>query len=88
MEAKELDALLPLRYKELQNAAADVAKSEQFVDSFANGAAILRMVSMRFSYWPFIVGPLCRSSDYNRRIARYSELASPGEVALCGLQVC
>ena len=31
-----LDALLPLRYTELQNAAADVPKSEQFVDSFAN----------------------------------------------------
>lgn len=80
-EAKELDALLPLRYKELQIAAESVQKSEQLVDSFANGRGnfadglnALELLALNRRAFVQI------ARDYNRRIARYSELASPGEV--------
>jgi hypothetical protein len=80
-EAKELDALLPLRYKELQIAAENVQKSEQLVDSFANGRGnfadglnSLELLALNRRAFVQI------ARDYNRRIARYSELASPGEI--------
>lgn len=80
-EAKELDALLPLRYKELQMAAENVQKSEQLVDRFANGQGnfadglnSLELLALNRRAFVQI------ARDYNRRIARYSELASPGEI--------
>jgi len=80
-EAKELDALLPLRYKELQNAAENVQRSEQLVDQFANGRGdvasglnALELLALNRRAFVQI------ARDYNRRIARYSELASPGEI--------
>ncbi len=80
-EAKELDALLPLRYKELQMAAENVQKSEQLVDRFANGQGnfadglnSLELLARNRRAFVQI------ARDYNRRIARYSELASPGEI--------
>lgn len=80
-EAKELDALLPLRYKELQDAAENVKLSEQLVDSFANGRndinnGLNALDLLALNRRAFV--QIAR--DYNRRIARYSELASPGEI--------
>ena len=80
-EARELDALLPLRYAELQSAAADVKNSEKYLDSFASGRGnptdglnALELLALHRRAFVQI------ARDYNRRISRYSELASPGEV--------
>lgn len=79
-EAKELAALLPLRYNELKGAAALVADSEQYLSSFATsrssdidgGLHALDLLALRRRAFVQI------ARDYNRRIARYAELASPG----------
>jgi hypothetical protein len=80
-EARELNALLPLRYTELQSAAVDVKKSENYLDSFAGGRGnpddglhALELLALHRRAFVQI------ARDYNRRISRYSELASPGEV--------
>jgi hypothetical protein len=83
-EAQELSALLPLRYAELKNAAESVKRAEDFALSvaratnsnseragMANALALLALHRRAF---------VQIARDYNRRIARYSELASPGEV--------
>jgi hypothetical protein len=79
-EAKELNDLLPLRYNELKGAAASVAESEQYLNSFATtrsndidgGLHALNLLALRRRAFVQI------ARDYNRRIARYAELASPG----------
>jgi hypothetical protein len=82
-EAKELADLLPLRYSELKGAAASVAESEQYLNSFAStrsgdidgGLHALNLLALRRRAFVQI------ARDYNRRIARYTELASPGQVS-------
>ena len=82
-EARELAALLPLRFKELKDANEDVGKSEQWLDSFAqnrgasgdDGLHALGLLALQRRAFVQI------ARDYNRRIARYSELASPGQVS-------
>ena len=79
-EAKELAALLPLRYEELHDAASGVTRAEQFSEQVArNGDAtgtlrVLELLALRRRAFVQI------ARDYNRRIARYSELATPGPV--------
>jgi hypothetical protein len=80
-EAKELAALLPLRYEELRDAGTAVTRAEQFSEQVArNGDATgtlraLEFLALRRRAFVQI------ARDYNRRIARYSELASPGPVS-------
>jgi hypothetical protein len=80
MEAKELNDLLPLRYGELKGAAASVSNAEAYLNSFASqnniegGLNALHLLALQRRAFVQI------ARDYNRRIARYSELASPGPV--------
>ena len=60
-EARELDALLPLRYAELQSAAADVKNSEKYLDSFASGRGTQPMALMLWNYWRCIDERSCKS---------------------------
>jgi hypothetical protein len=83
-EARELSALLPLRYEELKNAAVSVKRAEDFVLSVASAtnlnsdragtANALALLALHRRAFVQI------ARDYNRRIARYSELATPGEI--------
>jgi hypothetical protein len=80
-EARELAALLPLRYAELKAAAAAIPLSEQWARQVArndsDGTGTLRaleFLALRRRAFVQI------ARDYNRRIARYSELATPGQV--------
>jgi hypothetical protein len=83
-EAQELSALLPLRYAELKNAALSVKRAEDFVFSVASAtdpnseragtARALELLALHRRAFVQI------ARDYNRRIARYSELATPGEL--------
>jgi hypothetical protein len=86
-EAEELAQLLPLCYAELKDAAAAVKRAEQsFPTAGGNAAArntaadatgalrALEVLSLRRRAFIQI------ARDYNHRIARYTELASPGEV--------
>jgi hypothetical protein len=79
-EAKELAALLPLRYEELRDATVAVTQAEQFSEQVAGrGDAMGTLKSLEFLALrrrAFV--QIAR--DYNRRIARYSELAAPGQV--------
>jgi hypothetical protein len=78
-EAKELNDLLPLRYNELKVAAALVGDSEQYLNTFASsrsndvdgGLKALHLLGLQRRAFVQI------ARDYNRRIARYAELASP-----------
>jgi hypothetical protein len=84
IEAQELSALLPLRYAELKDAAAAVARAELWLASvdntrseFSDGTGSLRaleLLALRRRAFVQI------ARDYNRRIARYVELATPGEI--------
>ncbi len=82
-EAHELAALLPLRYAELKDAAAAVTRAEGRLDTAAaaqNGnadgmQAALELLALRRRAFVQI------ARDYNRRIARYSELAAPGQIS-------
>jgi hypothetical protein len=80
LEAQELVALLPLRYEELKDAAAAVTRAEQWLTAervTADETAMLRaleLLALRRRAFVQI------ARDYNRRIARYSELATPGEI--------
>jgi hypothetical protein len=79
-EAKELAALLPLRFTELKNAAEGVSASEQWLNSVGSrsiddGLHALELLAMRRRAFVQI------ARDYNRRIARYTELASPGPLS-------
>lgn len=81
-EARELATLLPLRFTELKDAAAAVTRAEGWVDSVARNDSdgtgtlqALRLLALQRRAFVQI------ARDYNRRIARYSELATPGQVS-------
>ena len=82
-EARELSELLPMRYQELSDAAVAVTHAEEFLGAIAaqrggsDGTGTLRaleLVALRRRAFVQI------ARDYNRRIARYAELASPGPI--------
>jgi hypothetical protein len=80
-EAEELAELLPLRYAELKDAASAVARAEEWLGAVAkessDGIGALRaleFLALRRRAFVQI------ARDYNRRIARYTELASPGDI--------
>lgn len=82
-EAAELHALLPLRRAELAASADAVKRSEQWVNtvasgSAADGTAILRALELLALHRRAFV-QLAR--DYNRKITRYTEIATPGRLA-------
>ncbi len=78
-EAQQLAALLPLRYEELKDAATAVTRAEDWLTAqrSADETALLRaleLLALRRRAFVQI------ARDYNRRIARYAELAAPGEI--------
>jgi hypothetical protein len=83
-EAQELASLLPQRYEELKAAGAAVTRAEEWLDGIASmrtensdGTASLRaleLLALRRRAFVQI------ARDYNRRIARYAELATPGQI--------
>ncbi len=81
-EAAELAELLPLRYAELKDAAAAVTRAEEGLGTLARSAssdgvgALRALEFLALNRRAFV--QIAR--DYNRRIARYTELASPGEI--------
>jgi hypothetical protein len=81
LEAKELAELLPLRYAELKDYAAAVVQTRAALDAVAardsDGAATIRALELLALQRRAFV-QLAR--DYNRRIARYAELSTPGEI--------
>ncbi len=84
IEAQELNALLPLRYAELKDAATAVTRAEEWLNlvaaarsdaSDATGTLrALELLALRRRAFVQI------ARDYNRRIARYLELAKPGQI--------
>jgi hypothetical protein len=84
IEAQELNALLPLRYAELKDAATAVTRAEGWLDMVAAARSdnsdatgtlrALELLALRRRAFVQI------ARDYNRRIARYSELATPGQI--------
>jgi hypothetical protein len=84
VEAQELSVLLPLRYAELKDAAAAVSRAEDFThavvenrNATSDGTGSIRaleLLALRRRAFVQI------ARDYNRRIARYVELATPGEI--------
>lgn len=81
-EARELAAVLPARYAELRNAAIAVARGKEWVRSVArsdsDGTGTLRALEL----WALQRRAFVQiARDYNRRIARYAELASPGQLS-------
>jgi len=80
-EAEELAQLLPLRYAELKDAATAVTRAEEWLNNVArsdsDGTSTLRaleLLALRRRAFVQI------ARDYNRRIARYTELSTPGEI--------
>jgi hypothetical protein len=81
-EAQSLATLLPLRYAELKDAASAVTRAEEWLHAVAqnekgDGTGTLRaleFLALRRRAFVQI------ARDYNRRIARYTELATPGEI--------
>ena len=82
-EAQQLSELLPMRYEELSDAARAVTRAEEFLAAIASqrsggdGTGTLRgleLLALRRRAFVQI------ARDYNRRIARYAELASPGQI--------
>jgi hypothetical protein len=83
-EAQQLSELLPLRYEELKDSATAVARAQEWLDQIAaqrsdasDGTGTLRaleLLALRRRAFVQI------ARDYNRRIERYTELASPGEI--------
>lgn len=83
-EAEQLRDLMPLRYEELKDAAAAVTRSEEWVNTVATqqssnseGVGTLRsleLLALRRRAFVQI------ARDYNRRIARYAELAAPYQI--------
>lgn len=82
VEAQELAGLLPLRYTELRDAAIAVTRAENWLDATArndnsDGTGKLRaleLLALRRRAFVQI------ARDYNRRIVRYADLATPGQV--------
>ena len=82
-EARLLHELLPLRHAELIRAAQAVERNEAFVQQVADrsrgsdGTAMVRALELlALNRRAFVQ----IAKDYNRRIARYAELATPGRV--------
>jgi hypothetical protein len=83
-EAQVLAQLLPMRYAELDDAAANIASAEDWLkgvashseaaDATGNLKALELLALQRRAFVQI-------ARDYNRRIARYSELATPGEIS-------
>lgn len=83
-EAQELNALLPQRHAELKAVAAAIERDRRWVDQIVgasqddpdgSGAAVaLELLALRRRAFVQL------TRDYNRRIARYCELAAPGEI--------
>ena len=80
-EAQELSELLPMRYEELSDAAhgghagGRVSRARSRRSDGGDGTGTLRaleLLALRRRAFVQI------ARDYNRRIARYTELASPG----------
>jgi hypothetical protein len=84
IEAQEINALLPLRYAELKDATTAVTRAEEWLNMVAAARSdqsdatgtlrALELLALRRRAFVQI------ARDYNRRIARYSELATPGQV--------
>jgi hypothetical protein len=79
-EARELATLLPLRFAEMENAAADVTRAEMHYESVskqgdADSMNALRLLALQRRAFVQI------ARDYNERIARYLDLASPGQLS-------
>ena len=81
-EARELAALLPSRYAELSDAGNAVTQAEQWTESVAHNDSggtgtlqALKLLALQRRAFVQI------ARDYNRRIARYAELATPGQVS-------
>jgi hypothetical protein len=83
-EAQGLAQLLPMRYAELDDAAVNVASAEDWLkgvishsensDAAGNLKALELLALQRRAFVQI-------ARDYNRRIARYSELATPGQIS-------
>jgi hypothetical protein len=82
-EAQQLSELLPMRYQELVDASTAVTRAEEFLAAVGSqrgngdGTGQLRaleLLALRRRAFVQI------ARDYNRRIARYTELATPGEI--------
>jgi hypothetical protein len=83
-EAQGLALLLPMRYAELDDAAVGVSSAEDWLkgvisrnensDSVGNLRALELLALQRRAFVQI-------ARDYNRRIARYSELATPGQIS-------
>jgi hypothetical protein len=81
-EAQELANLLSRRYAELADAATGVSRAEQWLDGSVQSGApdgvggiqALELLALRRRAFVQI------ARDYNRRIARYTELATPGQI--------
>jgi len=83
-EAQGLAQLLPMRYAELDDAAVAIMSAEDWLkgvisrneNSDANGnLKALELLALERRAFVQI------ARDYNRRIARYSELATPGQIS-------
>jgi hypothetical protein len=83
-EAQELSQLLPQRHAELKDAATAVTRAEEWLDGVASQAGnsdgtgslrALELLALRRRAFVQV------ARDYNRRIARYSELATPGQIS-------
>jgi hypothetical protein len=82
-EAQVLAQLLPMRYAELDDAAIGVTRDEEWLkgviahnqnsDAAGNLRALELLALKRRAFVQI-------ARDYNRRIARYSELATPGQI--------
>ncbi len=82
VEAQELAALLPSRYAELKDAANAVKRAQEWIGTVAQNESgdgtdtlrALELLALRRRAFVQI------ARDYNRRIARYAELSTPGEI--------
>jgi hypothetical protein len=83
-EAQQLSELLPMRYEELSDATSAVTRADEFLSAIASqrsgasdGTGTLRALELLALQRRAFV-QIAR--DYNCRIARYTELASPGQI--------
>jgi hypothetical protein len=82
IEAQDLATLLPLRFTELKDGAAGVIRAQEWIGQVArndngDGTDTLRAIELLALRRRAFV-QIAR--DYNRRIARYVELSTPGEI--------